>query len=78
MKPVSFPAANGNLAAPRDWNAATHGECVGLPVHRDDDSNTFQSCWRPTWRERLRMLVGGRVWLTVCSAAHPPVAIDVL
>jgi hypothetical protein len=32
--------------------------------------------WKPTWRERLRVLFGWPVRLTVAGFVHPPVYLD--
>jgi hypothetical protein len=31
------------------------------------------SCWRPSWRERLSVILFGRVWLSVNSTEPPRV-----
>jgi hypothetical protein len=49
--------------------------CANLPVFRGD--NMIISCWRPTVRERLSILVRGRVWLLIHSPdTQPPVAVQ--
>ncbi len=75
MSPVPFPEQTSVLGAPPDWDAKKHGPCDGLPVHFAD--GIYTSCWRATWRERLALLFGARLWLTVVSSGHPPVALGV-
>lgn len=54
MTPISFPEHNAVLGK-------NQPEYRPLPVHRTADG-TVVSCWRLTWRQRLRLLVTGRVW----------------
>lgn len=67
MIPVAFEEANCTLTG--------SGEVGDLPVCRVDEM--IISRWRPTWRERLSMLVYGRVWLYVLHPrTQPPVVIE--
>jgi hypothetical protein len=77
MKPEKFKSANLVLGAPQGWDAVLHGPCVGLPVFMDEQDGTMCSCWKPTWREALGLLFGRRLWLTIASGSHPPVALEV-
>ena len=66
--PVPFPEANFTW---RGWPADDERNEVGdLPSFKD--GNQTISCWRLTWRERLRALFTGRVWLSV-QGQQPPV-----
>ena len=39
--------------------------------------NSFASCWRMSWRERLNALVYGKVWVAVLSGkTQPPIYIE--
>jgi len=72
MRPIDFPQANKNLLKPQGW---TDEQCGSLPIF----SNGQQciSCWQPTWKERLAILLFGKVWLYVWSGqTQPPVALD--
>lgn len=72
MEPISFPEANRKLTTPQGMTAE---ECGDLPVY--SDGQVCASCWKPTWRERLSILVHGRVWLWVWSGkTQPPVAVE--
>lgn len=74
MRPVTFPEANTKLVAPDDQPFDHNVKSIApLPAWRD--SWQITSCWRPTWRERLSILLFGRVWLTVLGANQPPVAL---
>lgn len=69
MQPKPFPESNRDLLKP---DGMTDEECGPLPVFTDGE--TCVSCWRPTWRERLSILLFGRVWLGVLSGGtQPPV-----
>ena len=75
MKPVNFEGATV-LGAPRDWDAETHGPCVGLPVMRRD--GTCISLWQATWRERIKLLWHGQLWLHIASGqTQPPVSLEI-
>lgn len=64
MTPTKFPECNRTCV----------GEACGdLPVLMTD--GTIVSCWRMTWWERLRVLLTGRVWLSVWGGGQPPVCI---
>jgi hypothetical protein len=72
MIPVTFEQANKNLLKPEGM---TDEECGSLPVY--NDGQHCISCWRPTWRERLSILLFGKVWLWVYSGyTQPPVALE--
>lgn len=50
-------------------------ECQSLPVW--SDGKQCVSCWKPTFKERLNILFGGKVWLGVLSGkTQPPVFIS--
>ncbi len=71
MTPIQFPQTNKVLTAP----AGQESEIEPLPVHTD--GKQCISCWRLTWRERLRVLFHGRVWLCcLTGATQPPVWLD--
>ena len=72
MYPADFPQKHLDLARPD--NMAPE-ECSALPVHRT--GTRCISLWRASWRERLSVLVYGRVWLSVLSGnSQPPVALQ--
>ena len=52
MKPIEFPEQNCVYAKDQP-------EYLPLPVHKTEDGMVV-SCWRLTWRERLRVLLTGK------------------
>lgn len=73
MNPIDFPDSNLNLTKPRDM---TDDECKSMMVFCTPE--VMVSCWRLTWMDRLRVLFGRHVWLTVVGKRHPPVAMSTL
>ena len=63
MKPVEF--AEQNCVYAKD-----QPEYLPLPVHKTPDGEVT-SCWALTWRERLRVLLTGRIWWTVLTFNLP-------
>lgn len=70
MKPIDFPQSTKVLQKPEEM---LDTECKPLPVW--SDGKECVSCWRPTFKERLNILVSGKVWLSVCGRTQPPVYI---
>ena len=71
--PIDFKESNTYLTKPSDM---TDEECGGLPTYTDGIQCI--SCWKPTLRERLSLLVFGKLWLWVRSGdTQPPVAIEI-
>jgi hypothetical protein len=67
MNPVKFPQANATLKGPPDSGIGD------LPVHRDGEK--ILSCWQLGWRERLRILVSGKLFFYVWNpVTQPPVS----
>jgi hypothetical protein len=72
MKPTSFKEHNKILLKPENM---TDKECGALSVYTD--GSYCISCWKPSLRERLSILLFGKVWLWVMSGkTQPPVALD--
>lgn len=72
MKPIKFKEANIYLTKPPSM---TEEECGSLYVL--SDGIDCISCWKPSFRERLSILLFGRVWLWVWSGnTQPPVALE--
>lgn len=65
MVPVRFPEANVTFAEnqpeyqplPAFRNPGGHGEVI--------------SCWKLSWRERLRLLITGRLWCSLLMFGQP-------
>lgn len=69
MKPIRFKEATKNLLKPENM---TDEECSSLWVY--NDGQECVSCWRLTWKERIKALLFGKVWLGVLSGfTQPPV-----
>jgi hypothetical protein len=74
MTPIAIKNATHVLGKPEGWDEESRGTCSGLPVIQSD--GVFYSYWRASWRERMRVLLTGRIRLCVASASHPPVMLD--
>ncbi len=74
MSPVKTAFTTNELGRPADWNDQEHGPCESLPVAWVH--GVFYSSWRPTWKERLAILFGRQVRLSLVGSAHPPVMLD--
>lgn len=72
MKPIDFKQSTKVLQKP---STMTDNECASLHVW--SDGNQCVSCWKPTFKERLNILFGGKVWLGVLSGGtQPPVFVS--
>lgn len=72
MIPVKFAEANKNLLRP---NSMSDEECKALWVFTD--GSICVSRWHLSWRDRIRALWYGHIWLTVHSGGtQPPVRLD--
>lgn len=70
MEAIEFAESNLTLTKPEGMSDE---ECKQLSVHNDGRESI--SCWKGTWRDRLRFLVHGKMWLIVLSGrTQPPVA----
>ncbi len=72
MKPINFPQSTKVLQRPSEM---TDNECLPLPVW--NDGKQCISCWKPTFVERFRILLTGKVWLGVLTGeTQPPVFVS--
>ena len=72
MKPTDFKQSTKVLQRP---STMAESECQSLPVWCD--GKQCVSVWKPSIRERLNILFGGKVWLGVLSGnTQPPVFIS--
>lgn len=72
MKPVDFPQSTKVLQKP---STMSDNECSSLHVW--NDGKQCVSCWKPTFKERMNILFGGKVWLGVLSGkTQPPVFVS--
>ena len=63
MKPSKFPEQNVTYAKDQP-------EYGNLPAFKDEDGVVI-SCWKLSFRERLRVLFRGYVWLSLHSFNKP-------
>lgn len=69
MQPIKFKEANKQLQKP---SSMTDKECQPLWVYTD--GNECLSCWKMSFKDRIRALIFGKVWLFVLSGqTQPPV-----
>ena len=72
MEEIFFDEHNAVLNKPPGM---TDEECKPLPVFRDKGRGVTISCWRMTWRDRLRAIFYGLIWVYVHSGGktQPPI-----
>lgn len=63
MKPIEFAENNCVYAK----NQRQYGN---LPAHKTSNGMVL-SCWTLTWRERIKLLVTGRIWCMVRNFNQP-------
>jgi len=68
MRPINFLHANKTFTKP---DGMTDDECGPLPVYTD--GQYLISCWKPSFKDRLIILLGKSIWLWILGKAHPPV-----
>lgn len=72
ITPTKFDEANRNLAKP---NGMTDEECNSLWVFTD--GSQCVSRWKLSWKDRLRILRTGTIWLGILSGySQPPVWLE--
>lgn len=71
MVPMEFKEQNLVLLPPNGWSEE---QCGKLPAHYDNGKTV--SCWKVSWKDKIKILLFGRIWLVVFSMAHPPVALE--
>ena len=62
MEPIKFPQVN------KIW-AEDQEEYLPLPTYTDDTETI--SCWRLTWKDRLRALLIGKLWVRQLNFRNP-------
>lgn len=63
MKITTFPEASVTIAKDQP-------EYISMPAHKADDG-VVTCCWQMSWRERIRVLITGRVWHQVMTFRAP-------
>ena len=72
MHPIKFPESTKDLQKPAGM---TDEQCGPLPVY--SDGKVCLSYWGMAWRERLSLLLHGRIWLWVwMGSSQPPVMLE--
>lgn len=70
MTPQNFPQANRVFAAPPGEEDRVY------PLYANSDGEVVTELWRPSWRERLSILIFGRVWLRLLGSRPQPAAVE--
>lgn len=62
MTPIPFAEANLTVAE-------NQPEYIPLPAHLEKDApeGTLTFCWKLSWRERLQLLLSGKIWHQVLT-----------
>lgn len=63
MKPIEFPEQNCVYAK-------NQPEYLPLAVHKTEEGEVI-SCWKLTWKERIKVLIGGKVWIHLHTFNKP-------
>lgn len=72
MKPIHFKEATIELKKPASM---TDEECASMWVWNDGSQSI--SCWKMSWKERIKLLFHGRVWVSVLAGkSQPPIWVD--
>ena len=72
MSPIKFKEANKNLSKP---SSMTDEECGPLWVFNDNDQCI--SCWKLSFKERVKALFFGNIWIGILSGVtQPPIWLD--
>lgn len=72
MKPISFHPQENVYTLPGN------SEVMPLPVLQitfPEGGTGLASCWKPDWKDRLRILLGKPVYLLLWCPLQPPVSI---
>jgi hypothetical protein len=64
MGPISFEQTNIKIAEHQD-------EYLTLPAHYNKEKGVVTSCWKMSFKERLRVLLNGRVFLQNLTFGQP-------
>jgi hypothetical protein len=71
MKAVNFKYSNVTLGRP---TGMTKDECGALPAYTEGEY--CLSHWKMSWRERIQVILTGKIWLWVWfGSSQPPVNI---
>jgi hypothetical protein len=73
MLPVRFPGSTTEFRRPTGMTEEQCGSLHALRTYDEEGFPIIVSCFKPSFRERLRLLFGGVVWLGVLGTNQPPV-----
>lgn len=73
MKFIRTKDTTLSLGAPAGWDAEKYGPCETLHVAREN--GIFYSFWKPSFADKIRLIFGWSVQLSVVSDRHPPVCL---
>lgn len=68
MKVIKFKEQNIVFGKPEGW---TDEQCCSLPAYWGEDQ--IISCWKLSFKERIKLLFMGIMWLCIYSNVQPPV-----
>lgn len=71
MKPIPFPEQNRIYVAPKNWDAATMGECRDLPVRQENGAIT--SCYELDLADIAALECGAKLYFTIYTDVQPVV-----
>jgi hypothetical protein len=74
MKPIKFPGYNMDFGKPAQWDDQ-YGDCSTLPVFVDE-LKVHQSVWKPSLKERVKLLLGQNIVLAF-PGFQPPVNVSI-
>jgi hypothetical protein len=63
MKPIEFKEQNCVYAK-------NQPEYLPLPVYKTEDG-VVTSCWKLTWKERIKVLFRGHIWWSIMTFNNP-------
>ena len=63
MKPIEFNEKNCVYAEHQD-------EYLNLPAQKTEDGRII-SCWKLTWKERIKALFNGKLWISQMTFHTP-------
>lgn len=69
MRPIEFSEANTTFGKDQP-------QYLSLPAWKNESE--IATCWRGTWRDRLRFLFAGKMWVRVLTFGKPPQPLNLL
>jgi hypothetical protein len=66
---------NKVYTAPKNWDAATMGKCIDLPVREENGAIT--SCYELDSDDLYRLGAGGKLYFTVYAPVQPVVSWEI-